>query len=76
MSASKTTTSALTDTAFNKQADAVRESLKNFETISSLNNALDLAKAAMEALLAATVRVLLFKRSFYVSQNNLFSARV
>lgn len=55
MSSSKTTTSAQSDASFNKQVDAVRESLKNFETISTLNNALDLAKTAMEALLMATV---------------------
>ena len=58
MSSSKTVTSPLSDTAFNKQADAVRDALKNFETISTMNNALDLAKTAMETLLSATVSLL------------------
>ena len=58
MSSSKTVTSTLSDTAFNKQADAVHDALKNFETISTMNNALDLAKTAMETLLSATVSLL------------------
>lgn len=57
MSSSKTTTTVQSDSAFNKQVDTVREALKNFETISSLNNAVDIAKSAMEVLLSATVRV-------------------
>lgn len=52
------TTSTNSDLAFNKQADAARDALKNFNTISQLN-APGLIKTAMDELVASMVSVLL-----------------
>ena len=68
MSSSKAATSTPSDIAFNKQVDAIRDTLKNFETISSMNNALDLAKTAMDTLLTATVR-----HPFYLANSSSFT---
>jgi hypothetical protein len=51
----KTTTNTLSDTAFNKQADTIREALKNFGAISLLN-APGPIQLALEELIDSTVR--------------------
>jgi hypothetical protein len=56
-SPSKTTTTN-SDSAFNKQADAARDALKNFNTVAQLN-APGLIKTAMEDLVTAMVSFIL-----------------
>jgi hypothetical protein len=51
----KSAINSISDAAFNKQVDATRVALSNFNTISKLN-APGPAKAALEELITTTVR--------------------
>jgi hypothetical protein len=55
MSSSTKTTTAQSDSSFNKQVELAREALKNFNAISQLN-APGPVKLAMEELVTVTVR--------------------
>lgn len=59
MASSNKTTTTNSDLAFNKQVDAARDALKNFNTISLLN-APSLIKTAMDELVATMVSSVLF----------------
>ena len=59
MASSNKTTTTNSDLAFNKQVDAARDALKNFNTISLLN-APSLIKTAMDELVATMVSFVLF----------------
>ena len=54
MASSTKTTTTNSDLAFNKQVDAARDALKNFNTISLLN-ASGLIKTAMDELITTMV---------------------
>ena len=59
MASSNKTTTTNSDLAFNKQVDATRDALKNFNTISLLN-APSLIKTAMDELVTTMVSSVLF----------------